>query len=705
MTYIIQFSALLLFVLAVLVLLKERKLASVSLASGLLIIALIQVFDLYALQDSYKLFSYKRTVIFLKALMPVWFLLYGISYRKRNKAEFTHLPFLMLSLLGVAFALSALVLPMEYFYALDAFPDGEMIPLGRVGYWYYLGLMIFCIAAMVNIEAVFASIRGANRWNLKYEFIGVGSILGVFVFYFSQGLLYRSVNLALLPVRSGMLIVGVLFIGYSRLYRGKSQKVVVSRYVFYRSFTLLVVGLYLMALGLMGQLMRSFQISLSEDLLLLVAFVSGIVFLALIFSEEVRRRVKVLVAKHFYAHKHDYREKWLGFSNALASCRSLDDIQKVIVDEYVWTYGLRFAALYIREGEKASFSLGATQGLDVLPKYFVPSQGLMGYFVETGRVLNPTDGEYTATPEEVGFFRSTAAWLMVPLMAGNHLQAVALFGNQTVDEKLTYEDYDLMKIIGRQAVLSLNNFQLSEELAEAREMAAVAKVSSFVIHDLKNLAYTFSLMLENTDEHIGEPEFQRDLVKSIHGTVTKMTALIAKLKAFPADMELVREKVDLARLALETLEDVRKLKPTVSFLDKFTPVEALVDIQEMKKVILNLLINACDSLGEKGNVVLRTGSRNGEVFLSVEDNGCGISRAFVENHLFRPFRTTKEKGLGIGLYQCKQIIEAHGGKIEVKSLEGKGTIFLVSLSDNITAVQDGTGLAMGRPPGVVLGDS
>ena len=58
--------------------------------------------------------------------------------------------------------------------------------------------------------------------------------------------------------------------------------------------------------------------------------------------------------------------------------------------------------------------------------------------------------------------------------------------------------------------------------------------------------------------------------------------------------------------------------------------------------------------------------------------------AFVENHLFRPFRTTKEKGLGIGLYQCKQIVEAHGGRIDVESREGKGTVFTVILSEFFT---------------------
>jgi putative PEP-CTERM system histidine kinase len=220
---------------------------------------------------------------------------------------------------------------------------------------------------------------------------------------------------------------------------------------------------------------------------------------------------------------------------------------------------------------------------------------------------------------------------------------------------------------------------LSEELAETREMAAVAKVSSFVVHDLKNLAYTFSLMMENADEHIGEPEFQIDLVKSIHGTVARMNSLIVKLKAFPDKMELKREAADLAGLAKETLDEVRTVKPAIGFAATLERVEASVDGPEIRKVVLNLLLNACDAVGTKGKVRVMTGRRDGEVLFSVEDNGCGMSEAFLQGHLFKPFRTTKEKGLGIGLYQCKQIVEAHGGRIEVVSREGRGTVFTVVL--------------------------
>ncbi len=82
-------------------------------------------------------------------------------------------------------------------------------------------------------------------------------------------------------------------------------------------------------------------------------------------------------------------------------------------------------------------------------------------------------------------------------------------------------------------------------------------------------------------------------------------------------------------------------------------------------------MNALDAVGDKGGVSIETDISDKTVCMRVRDNGCGISDDFLRNHIFKPFRTTKEKGLGIGLYQCKQIIEAHNGIIGAESIAGE----------------------------------
>ena len=103
----------------------------------------------------------------------------------------------------------------------------------------------------------------------------------------------------------------------------------------------------------------------------------------------------------------------------------------------------------------------------------------------------------------------------------------------------------------------------------------------------------------------------------------------------------------------------------------------------MQKVLLNLLLNANEAVAGQGEIQVATEQQDGWVSLSVRDNGCGMSPEFIEHSLFQPFHTTKSKGLGIGLFQSKKIVEAHHGRIEVESEEGKGSTFRVLLPPNM----------------------
>jgi signal transduction histidine kinase len=104
-----------------------------------------------------------------------------------------------------------------------------------------------------------------------------------------------------------------------------------------------------------------------------------------------------------------------------------------------------------------------------------------------------------------------------------------------------------------------------------------------------------------------------------------------------------------------------------------------LDPEQVQKVVMNLLLNAVEAVGKEGEIQVETGQRNTWAFLAIRDNGPGMSPEFLANSLFRPFQTTKKKGLGIGMFHSKMIVDAHQGKIEVESLAGKGATFRVLL--------------------------
>ena len=310
------------------------------------------------------------------------------------------------------------------------------------------------------------------------------------------------------------------------------------------------------------------------------------------------------------------------------------------------------------------------------------SEGLKSYFLERGRVLDPDGGEYALSKEESDFFDLSGTRLLVPVEGNGRIEAFVAFGEQLASEVFTYEDYDLMKTLAKQAALSIINFRLSEELAETREIAAVARISSFVIHDLKNLASSLSLLLDNAEEYIGDPEFQNDMIDATRNTLSKMKGLIQKLKMIPEKQSLNAVSSDMLILARETVSEFMRSRPGAAISCGGMRASTMVDQEEFKKVLLNLILNAVESVGRDGAINIETRSEAGKASISVKDNGCGMTTEFMTEHLFKPFRTTKGKGLGIGLYQCKQIIEAHGGTITVASAPGQGTTFTITLASS-----------------------
>ncbi|MBF0558502.1 MAG: PEP-CTERM system histidine kinase PrsK [Nitrospirae bacterium] len=673
-------ASFLLILVALIITLRKRTYTNICLCLVFFLLAVIETADQFAMNVMFDTLFMKKAVLFLEALLPPAFLMLSLSYSGKNPIRALAPSWWAPVLISFLFPVVVIAMPLDNFFYMPDFRSDKMLFLGHVGYWFYLGIMAYCILAMVNLEAVFSSSRGPDRWRIKFEYLGLCSILSVMIYYFSQGLLYRTINMGLIPVRSGILIVGVFLTGYSKLIRGDDTRIKVSRYVLYRSLTLLLVGMYLLLLGLFGEGMKYFGSGFAKNALIVTAFVIGILILVFVFSEGLRRKAMVVLNKHFFANKYDYREEWLKFTDRLSLCRTLADVKQTVLTTFIDTFGLKGASLYTLDYEHNIYCLGANQETKSEQKKTVQlSPALVSYFIERNRVLNPLDGEYLPTPVESDFIKQTGARFIVPMISNENIEGLVILTEQISPEEFIFEDYDIMKTLARQAALSIANFRLSEALGESREMAAVAKVSSFLIHDLKNLTYSMGLLLENSDEYINEPDFQKDMIDTIRNTVSKMNGLIQKLRQVPEKTALSKMPADLQLVVRDTVNDVRNMKHGIEIGFNGSSAMSLVDTDEIKKIVLNLLLNACDAVSDNGIIKAETGVNNGGCYIRVTDNGCGMARDFIANSLFKAFRTTKQKGLGVGLYQCMQIAEAHEGRIEVKSEQGKGSAFTVHL--------------------------
>jgi len=519
---------------------------------------------------------------------------------------------------------------------------------------------------------------GMARNRMKFEAIGIMSLLAVLVFYYSQGLVYRTINLNLIPIRSTIFIVASILIAYSQVFRASETRVSVSRQVVYRSITLLVVGAYLIGLGFIGEGMRYFGDAFGRNLAIVLSFVGGILLLAVLLSENVRRRAKVFTSNHFFANKHDYRMEWIKFTSLLTSCSALSEVQEAVLTVYRDTFGVGGATLYLPGMDEKRYARTLHQFMKDGPEELLVSSELGSYFLNRERVLDLTDQEHPLSDQEKAAMKQGGTWLIIPLISNNRIEGLVALRERIMRERLSYDDYDLMKVLARQAAQSIRNYRLSEEVMEMRAMAAVSKISTFVIHDLKNLTTGLSLCVDNAEEYIGNPDFQKDAIATMRNTLFKMKDLMQRLKAIPEKTSLDSRVKDVDRLSREVVNEFAKLRPK-RVVYKGEPVFSRVDGEEIKKVIVNLVQNALEASNAKGTVMVGTRKDNDCVCIQISDTGSGMTEEFMKNHLFKPFRTTKESGLGIGLYQCRQIVEAHEGRIEVKSEIGKGSVFTICL--------------------------
>jgi putative PEP-CTERM system histidine kinase len=265
-----------------------------------------------------------------------------------------------------------------------------------------------------------------------------------------------------------------------------------------------------------------------------------------------------------------------------------------------------------------------------------------------------------------------------PLRAGTQCLGAFVLADRVSGVPYSDDEQELLKCFADQTTSVLLNLRLADEVAEARELEAFRTMSAFFVHDLKNAAASLNLMLKNLSLHFDSPEFREDAIRAVGNTARRVDEMIARLGSLRQAPQLTRAETDLNQLLAETVDGLDELRG-VDVTKELQPLPRLLaDRAQLGSVITNLLLNARDALGEGGRIAVRTEQRDGRVILSVADNGCGMSEAFVRDSLFRPFQSTKKNGLGIGMFQSRAIVEAHGGTIWVESTPGKGTTFFAS---------------------------
>ncbi|MDX2481215.1 MAG: PEP-CTERM system histidine kinase PrsK [Desulfuromusa sp.] len=643
--------------------------------SALFFISGLTYTDLQSLQYPEQLFVWQRYGLFLSVVAIICCYYYTKTAFRDNSEIYKGIGFWISVSVASSLLIYVFFSPVENLLFSPDFSVEQVIFLTSPGFVIYLLLMIYLVFGLVQLERTFAGLHHAQRWNIKLMVLGAGLLLVSFALYFSHSLLYRSINMNYLEIRSVAVLIAVMLFCYARLYREDGRKLALSRGIAHRSFVLLIVGGYLILLGVVGEGLRYLNIE-NAKLIFYVLLLTSILALAVIFlSERLRRRLKVILHKNFYQRKYDYQEQWQEFANRVAVGATLSDIQTSILDLFCEPLACKGAAFYLYDFELNNYIYTASFNFRRDWRPFTVTDPLIVKLKQKDWIINLTESHPEFSDSLIESFDAVGAFLIVPLFFDDELAGFIVLGEQiNPSEILTYEDYDLLRMLARQSIATVQGLRLSEQLSISRELAAIGKVSTFVLHDLKNQVSGLSLMLDNARDYIDDPEFQQDMLETVGNTIDNMKGLISRLKNIKEKPELIIASVAINEIVQDAVETAGS---NIEVEGKL--VQVAVDEEEIYKVILNLLVNAAEATSDGQPVRVKYGQSENFAFIEVVDSGCGMSADFIENKLFKPFETTKKHGFGIGLYQCKQIVESHGGKIEVASREGQGTAFTILL--------------------------
>jgi putative PEP-CTERM system histidine kinase len=547
----------------------------------------------------------------------------------------------------------------------------------------FLTMMLLAVLGLVLVEQLFRNLPEDAQWSAKPISLGLAGTFVYDLYVFSQTVLFGGLDLDALSIR-GLVhaaLMPLLLLSSSR-HRNWIGKIRVSQRLIFHSATLLIVGAYLMLIAAVGYYVRFFGGDWGRGVQLALVFLALVLLVTVAVSRSLRARLRVWLGKHFFRYRYDYREEWLRFTQTLSAASSPQEVGLRVIRGLADMLESPAGALWLRKPEETVLRNTASWNLPRVNDEEPADSDLQVFMQRTGWVVSLD--EYRRKPQMYEHLtlspwlqQQPQAWLLVPLLLGPQLLGFVLLASPRTRMEVNWEVNDLLKTAGRQAASYLAQMQATEALLEARKFEAFSRMSAFVVHDLKNIVTQLSLMMKNAKRLGHNPEFQADMLMTVDNALERMRQLMLQLRegAAPAGAAV---GVDLGRIA-RTLEASVRRRGRSLVVELPQPVATRGHEERMERVIGHLVNNALDATSAEQRVWLRIDRHGSHARVEVGDNGHGMSEAFIRDRLFKPFESTKKAGMGIGAYESFQYVQELGGKVDVRSREGEGTVVTLLL--------------------------
>jgi two-component system sensor histidine kinase HydH len=321
------------------------------------------------------------------------------------------------------------------------------------------------------------------------------------------------------------------------------------------------------------------------------------------------------------------------------------------------------------------------------------------------------EGQDTPKRDLVAAMRAVSADVLLPFVSGDRVLGFLGLRDDRVPEPYSTAEIALLMSVADTAVSVIETSELNRRLRERERLAAIGEMAAGLAHEIRNPLGAIKGAAEYLDPDLAVDPESREFLQVIIDESNRLNGVVSQFLDYarpfraqlsPCDVNDVVRKTAKLIAAREQLDQPRlelELDPDMP------PIE--LDAEQIKQVILNLVLNAIDATGsaaEPVTITTRAVPERERIEIRVKDRGPGISAEALD-HIFIPFFTTKQNGTGLGLAVCQRIITSHGGEIRPQSTLGEGTEFVIRLptrrrgDKSITGSFTGVGVLDAPRPG------
>ena len=548
--------------------------------------------------------------------------------------------------------------------------------------YLFLLFIVLNLWILVLIEQLYRSADDQIRWAIWPLVIALASVsIFDFVLY-AQATMVGGIDFDFWYSRGyiALAIVPLLLISTRRVKNG-SVRIFVSRQVVFYSSILMMAGIYLLVMALAGYVINYIGGEWGSFVSIGFLIFSGVVLVTLLITDTLRKKLKVFIAKNFFANRYEYRDEWLNLIEKIETT-SAESYYQMATNIMMSKLGASGGAI-IKKRSDMQFDVKFAKGLALSEAFDLQLTFISQFCQSKGWIIDVDEYELTPSmyPElniDIDLCRSFNIETIVPIFIGKAFYGLFVVGDIEEKKQLNWEDRDLLFAVSKQLGNFISLHEANDELAESKQFDAFNRMSAFLVHDLKNVQAQLALITTNAEKHRNNPDFVDDVFETVESATERLGKVLSQLRNKQVAQSKKKE-TDIAELISKVVQQRNVIKPEVQ-IEQIQPSTIEVDKETLHSVLNHLIQNAQEATNDDGWVKVNVLSTAKIIQITIEDNGSGMSADFIKTRLFKPFDTTKgNAGMGIGVYEAKQFIESIAGTIKVTSKENQGTLFDIRL--------------------------